>query len=110
MKWTKEYRAEYMRKWRKEHKEHINEYMREYYIKSVLNGTLKYYPPKPEKAREYSRAYYQRHKEDINKDEQYKKLRAETSKRWIANNRDKWNKYQREYKRKMREKALLTNA
>lgn len=97
---TKEERAEYMRKYRAEHREEIKACRREHYIKSILNGTLKDYPKDPEKVREYNKAYYQRHKQEIR--EKYKEARKEATKRWIENNRDKWNAYQREYQRNRR--------
>lgn len=43
----------------------------------------------------YNKKWYEAHKDDP----EYKARRDATTKRWIKNNRDKWNDYQREYKR-----------
>ena len=103
MGWSKEERAEYMRKYREKNREKINAYRREYYLKSILNGTLKYYPANSEKQREYRKSYYQLHKNELS----YKEARKEATKRWVEKNREKWNAYQREYckKRKLLERS-----
>lgn len=95
---TKEERREYQRRWRAENPEKVKEYKKRAYIKSILNGTLKYNPPTPEKAREYNKSYYERHKND----EGFKKARKEYYLRWREKNRDKWNAYQNEYQKKKR--------
>ena len=66
-----------------------------------------------DKRRQYNKDYWSKHKDEIskkrkkrykvNKDVQEKI--AERSKRWVEKNRDKWNKYQREYRRRKRAEA-----
>lgn len=101
MAWTKEEKAAYQKRWREENSEKVKEYKKRAYIKSVLNGTLKYYPPNPEKVRECNKSYYERHKND----EDFKKARKEYYLRWREKNRDKWNAYQNEYAKKKRAEA-----
>ena len=83
MSWTKEYRAEYMKKYREKNREQINANKR-YWLKRH-----------PERASEDSRKYYEKHKGDP----KYKAQRNEAYKRWRDNHRDEWNAYQREYYR-----------
>ena len=95
-KWTKEYRTEYMRKWRAEHREEMREYYKQYRIKHFWD--IKYYKSPPEKRKIYNKTYYEKHKND----EEFKKRSRECYKRWREKNRDKWNAYQREQKAKKR--------
>lgn len=76
-------------------------YHREYYYRSILKGTFKY--PDPEKSRAYHREYYQKHKDD----EGFKQRNKAAVTRWRANNRDRWNAYQREYARKRKLEAKI---
>jgi hypothetical protein len=79
-KWTKEYRAEYMKKWREENKERVKECRHEYYMRSLLNG--KYVPPTNAHNRENAR-------------------------RWRENNREKYNEYHRDYYARTKFKSVL---
>jgi hypothetical protein len=81
----------------------------------------KWYQNNREKAIAKSKAYYHAHKDEPefkqkrkdscyrwrekNRDyyQKHKKQQDEITKRWIANNRERWNEYQREYKRKRKE-------
>ena len=76
MAWSKEERAEYMKKWREENKDNVKKYRHQYYIKSVLNG--KYIPP----SKEYSREYM---------------------KKWRKANKEKYLGYQKKYQAKIRQ-------
>lgn len=85
---------------------------------SEKKQTNKWYQNNREKAIANSKAYYHAHKDEPefkqkrkdsfyrwrekNRDyyQKHKKQQDEITKRWIANNRDRWNAYQREYKRK----------
>lgn len=104
-----ERKAEYMRKYRAEHreeinanarywkshnKEKVNEYQRRY--KQTLEGR--------EKNRMASKAYYDRNKNDP---EFMAKKRA-NAQRWIENNRERFNAYQREryHRKKLAERAV----
>lgn len=102
-KWTKEYRAEYMKKWREENKEQIKA-NRRYYYQHHKEKILEQNNPS-------GIAYRNLHREEINtkakewyyshkNDPEFKKKAYANTKRWIENNRDKWNAYYREYKRK----------
>lgn len=98
---TKEERAAYQKRWRENNPDKVKEYRRRAYAKSILNGTLKYYPPNPKFQkfqREYNRRYYEKHKND----EDYKARQKANHKRWREKNRDKWNAYQNEYAKKKR--------
>lgn len=100
---TKEEKAAYQKRWREENPEKVKEYKKRAYIKSVLNGTLKYYPPDPKFQREYAKRYYEKHKND----EDYKARQKANLKRWREKNRDKWNAYQNEYAKKKRAVARV---
>jgi hypothetical protein len=78
MAWTKEQRAEYNKRWRKEHKEHISAYRREYYLKHILD----------------SKPY------------DYEKVKANV-RRWQEKNREHYRAYQREYQRQYRKRKAL---
>lgn len=68
---------------------------REYYLKSLLDGSYQY---DPEKQRKYNKANYERHKND----EAFKKKNSAAAKRWREENREYWNAYQRNYWKKKR--------
>ena len=72
---TKEEKLEYFKRYRQEHKAEISQ-------------SLKY--------------YRKIHKDKFNSPE-YKAKIKEASKRWVANNREKYNAYHREYRRKRKE-------
>lgn len=80
MAWTKEYRAEYMRKYYQEHKEKIRQ---------NINAWNK---RNPEKVAESRKKQYQKHKDDP----KYKKQCAEAQRRWYLKNRDRLLAYHRE--------------
>lgn len=103
MAWTKEERAEYMRKWREEHREEIRASRRYYYKRNrekVLAANrpsnIAYRNLHREELNAKQRAYYAAHKDDP----VFKRKAYENTKRWIENNRDKWNERQREYKKR----------
>lgn len=48
-----------------------------------------------EKTREYHKRYYEEHKNDPG----YKAKQAANHKRWVENNRDRWNAYLKDYRR-----------
>jgi hypothetical protein len=60
-KWTKEYKSEYMKKWREENKEYIKKYRKKHYQQSRLNGTFR--PADKDKAREYQKRWREKHRE-----------------------------------------------
>ena len=92
MAYTKEERAAYMKKYREEHREE-------------LNANRRYNRQRhPERAKAVSKAYYERHKNDP----EYKKRAKENTKRWIANNRDYWNAYCKDYRLRKAEQDLWT--
>jgi hypothetical protein len=95
MAWTKEYRAEYMKKYREEHREQLKANRRYYYQRNKKNILQ----PNP-KAAEENNVRVKRHYHSHKHDPEFKKKRNERVKRWIDNNRDRWNAYQREYYRK----------
>jgi hypothetical protein len=72
------------------------EYMRVYMARYRVT-----HPEAREKAREYGKKYYAEHKDDP----EYKAKRNANTKRWIAENRDRWNAYRREYRRKRKAKG-----
>lgn len=58
-----------------------------------------------EKRREYNAKYWASHREELSKSrrERYKRDKAvilESNKRWLEKNRDHWNAYQREYRKR----------
>ena len=81
MAWTKEKRAEYMKNWRAEHKEHIKEYRHKYYLFNPINNHPLKYKPSKEKARQYANT-------------------------WRENNREQYNAYMREYRKRKALEAL----
>jgi hypothetical protein len=81
MSWSKEERAEYMKKWRNENKEYLKKYRHKYYVQSRENE--KYVSPPKEYSREKNRI-------------------------WRENNRERYNDYQREYQRKLRKKIAIS--
>lgn len=89
MAWTKEERAEYMKRYRQEHREELNASKRYWYRLNL------------ERERERSRAnakiFYETHKDNT----EFKQKRCENVKNWIANNRERHNANQRKcYARK----------
>ena len=69
-------------------------------MKKMINDAFK-----KEKKREENARYRAAHREELNKlkKEKYKKDKSrflEANKRWIAKNRDYWNAYQREYRKR----------
>lgn len=90
MAWTKEYRAEYMKRYRQENRELINASKR--YWRRLNREKER------ARARVNFKNYYDRHKdEDTFKQKQY-----DAFKKWVANNREKYNAYQREYRKRRR--------
>lgn len=85
---TKEERAEYMKRYREEHREQTNANQRYYRNQNK------------ERTRELARNYYHRHKDDP----EFMRRRREAVNRWMDKNRDEWNARQREYQRKKRER------
>ena len=85
-----------MRRYREEHREEIRAYHHEWYLKSVLNGTFKYSTPTPEKQRENSKRYYDKHKHE----EAFKQMHRDANRAWREKNREKWNAYYREYRKR----------
>ena len=79
MAWTKEYRAEYMKKYREQ-----------------IKANRRYYYERHKGANAPSSAYHALHKDDII----YKKKNRERVKRWREKNRDKYNAYFREYRKR----------
>ena len=75
MSWTKEQRADYMKKWREENKAHVKKYRHNYYVESRING--KYVPP--------------------NREDNTKRAR-----KWREKNPDKYREYQRKYQSELR--------
>lgn len=83
MAMTKEERAEYMKKWRADHREQVNEYRREYY--------------KFEKGRKApSSVYHELHKHEP----EYKRKNCVRVARWQKKHREQWNAYMREYRKR----------
>ena len=100
---TKEERAEYMKKYRKEHREELNANRRYYYkrnkekIKEQNKPSNRVYRESHrEELKAYSKAYYASHKDDP----EFKKKAYESEKRSIEKNREKWNAYYREYRKR----------
>ena len=107
MAMTKEERAEYMKKYRKEHREQINANQRYYYkhrkeelIEKNRKRSKEYYYANKEKQSEYMKKYYAEHKDDP----EFMKQKRRTFERWLNNNRDRYNAYQREYQRECHRK------
>lgn len=55
--------------------------------------------------RERNKRYYAEHKDDP----EYKAKHNELSKKWVEENRDRWNAYQREYRRKRKAEGDQNN-
>jgi hypothetical protein len=90
MAWTKEERAEYMKRYRQENRERINASKR-YWLR--LNRERE-----RARSRKDSKNYYDRHKDEAD----FKQKKCAAVKNWVANNRERWNAYQREYKKRKR--------
>lgn len=90
MAWTKEQRAEYMKRYRQENRERINANQR-YWYRIHLEQER-------ERSRADSKTYYDKHKDE----DTFKQRRYAAVKKWIANNREKYNDYQREYQKRRR--------
>lgn len=80
---TKEERAEYMKRYRAENKERLSE-NRKYYYK---------------RHKEKEKAYYTKRKDDP----EYKSRAKEIYQKWLKNNREHWNAYHREYRRRRKQ-------
>ena len=63
---------------------------------------------KKQKRKEYNAKYWSKHSEEINKSRRakYKEDKdkfLDRNKRWLDKNRDRWNAYQREYRKRKQE-------
>ena len=102
---TKEERAEYMKKYRAEHKEEIYITRKRWSMKNqerIDKAQKEYAEAHREEIRAYHKAYrkdyYNKHKDDAD----FKENRKIYRDNWLKLNRNKWNDYQREYQRKRR--------
>ena len=104
MGWSKEKRADYMKKWREENREQISANRKYYYLQNrehELARQNEYRKEHPEvynnwvdKNRDRVRAYQR----------EYNRSHPEIHENWLSNNRERWNEYQREYKKEQRER------
>jgi hypothetical protein len=85
MAWTKEKRAEYMKKYRQEHREELNASNRYRYRLNLERERAK--------SRANGKIFYDRHKDDV----EFKRKKNEVTKKWLANNRERRNAIQRAY-------------
>lgn len=85
MAWTKEERAEYMKKYRQEHREELNASRRYWYRLNLERERAR--------SRANGKIFYERHKDDA----EFKRKKNEVSKKWEANNRERRNALQRKY-------------
>lgn len=94
--WTKEERAEYMKKYREEHRDQLNANKRYWYKQNrerlVKKQREAYTGEKREKHLVYIRAYYEKHKDDP----EYKARNRENQRRWQEKNSERLNAYKRE--------------
>ena len=99
MAWTKEERAEYMKKYLEEHREQIKanrRYWHEHNRERVKRVNKAYKDAHQDEMREYLKKYYEVHKNDPD----FKDKQKRWHDKWIENNRDKWNAYCREYRKR----------
>lgn len=82
---TKEERAEYMKQYRKEHREELNASKRYWYRLNLTRERAR--------SRANGKIYYEKHKDDAD----FKQRNYANYKRWVANNRLHNNEYQRKY-------------
>lgn len=98
-KWTKEYKAEYAKKYNEEHQEQIKanrRYWYEHNRERVKRVNKAYRDSHPDKVRECIKKYYEAHKNDPD----FKEKQKQYNKKWLDNNREKYNAYQREYRKR----------
>ena len=83
MAWTKEQRAEYMKKYRQENREQLNASRRYWYRLNLERERAR--------SRACYKSYYEKHKDEAD----FKQKRYKVVKNWIANNREHYNAKQR---------------
>ena len=104
MGWSKEERADYMKKYRKENRDQINSNRRYYYRQNReyeifrQNEYLKEHP-------EVRKKWIDKNKDKVRAyQREYKREHPEIHENWLSNNRERWNEYQRKYKKEQRER------
>lgn len=85
MAWTKEERAEYMKRYRQEHREELNASKRYRYRLNLERERAR--------SRANAKIFYENHKNDA----EFKRKRNENVKKWEAKNRERRNALQRAY-------------
>jgi hypothetical protein len=110
---TKEEKAAYMKKYREEHLEEINANRRYWYRQNkerVKQYNKTYYeahrttPPRPKRTwdetRDAHRVVCKKYYEKNKNDPEFKAMLRASQAKWLEKNRDKWNAYLREYRKR----------